>query len=116
MARLDINVRGVEGESGVAIAEMVGAIDGTTVDSFQDYLEEILKKGVKKLILDMAGVPYVNSTGLGSLVKYKDRFQGTGGGMARNEHRVLTSIYPTTPLSQTISTLTHPVFHWPRCY
>ena len=82
MAGLDINLRSIEGEKGAAIAEMAGAIDGTTVVNFQESLEEIKKKGIKKLILDMSKIKYVNSTGLGSLVKYADTFKTSGGGMA----------------------------------
>lgn len=82
MAGLDVSLRGIDGDPSGAVAELAGVIDGTTVIKFQDALEEITKKGVRKLILDMAKVRYVNSTGLGSLVKYADKFKSAGGGMA----------------------------------
>ncbi len=61
---------------------MTGAIDGNTVPSFQATLEELKTKGIRRLVLDMSKIKYVNSTGLGSLVKYADTFKSTGGGMA----------------------------------
>lgn len=83
MSALDIKLKPVPGESSIMLAEMSGAIDGTTVPSFQQTLEDIRnKKGVRSLILDMSRIKYVNSTGLGSLVKYADGFKNSGGGMA----------------------------------
>lgn len=82
MAGLDISIREMESHPQAALAEMAGAIDGTTVVSFQDALEDMKKKGVQRLVLDMSKIKYVNSTGLGSLVKYADAFKSSGGGMA----------------------------------
>ncbi len=82
VAGLEINLKPVEGNPEACLAEMAGAIDGTTVGSFQNALEKTKAQGVRKLVLDMAGIKYVNSTGLGSLVKYADSFKSSGGGMA----------------------------------
>lgn len=82
MAGLDIKLKPLKGDDNAYLAEMSGAIDGNTVATFQSTLEEIKDKGVKCLILDMSKIKYVNSTGLGSLVKYADQFKNSGGGMA----------------------------------
>jgi anti-anti-sigma factor len=82
MAGLDVSLRGVDGDPTACIAELSGVIDGTTVVKFQESLEDITKRGARKLILDMAKVRYVNSTGLGALVKYADKCKNAGGGMA----------------------------------
>lgn len=82
MAGLDIKLTTIDGDDLSALAEMTGAIDGNTVPSFQATLEEIKTKGIQRLVLDMSKIKYVNSTGLGSLVKYADTFKTTGGGMA----------------------------------
>ena len=81
-AGLDIKLTTIDGDDLSALAEMTGAIDGNTVPSFQATLEEIKTKGIRRLVLDMSKIKYVNSTGLGSLVKYADTFKSTGGGMA----------------------------------
>src|SRR5579871_5002386 len=82
MAGLEWQLKPIEGEDAATLAEMSGAIDGNTVPSFQQMLEEIKSKGVRRLVLDMSKIKYVNSTGLGSLVKYADSFKSSGGGMA----------------------------------
>lgn len=82
MAGLDIKLTTIAGDDLSALAEMTGAIDGNTVQSFQNTLEEIKAKGIQRLVLDMSKIKYVNSTGLGSLVKYADTFKSAGGGMA----------------------------------
>lgn len=82
MAGLDIKLTTIAGDDLSALAEMTGAIDGNTVPSFQATLEEIKTKGIRRLVLDMSKIKYVNSTGLGSLVKYADTFKSSGGGMA----------------------------------
>src|SRR5688572_4138756 len=82
MAGLQWQLQPVEGEDSAILAELSGAIDGNTVPSFQQMLEEIKSKGVRRLVLDMSKIKYVNSTGLGSLVKYADTFKSSGGGMA----------------------------------
>lgn len=81
-AGLDIKLKTIDGDDVSALAEMTGAIDGNTVPSFQETLEEIKTKGIQRLVLDMSKIKYVNSTGLGSLVKYADAFKSSGGGMA----------------------------------
>lgn len=82
MPGLEIGLKPIDGQSEAALAEMSGAIDGNTVASFQQTLEEIKTKGIRRLVLDMSKIKYVNSTGLGSLVKYADAFKSNGGGMA----------------------------------
>ena len=82
MAGLEIKLTQIQGDDLSALAEMTGAIDGNTVPNFQQTLEEIKTKGIRRLVLDMSKIKYVNSTGLGSLVKYADTFKSSGGGMA----------------------------------
>ncbi|MBX3467833.1 MAG: anti-sigma factor antagonist [Planctomycetes bacterium] len=82
MAGLEIKLTQIQGDDLSALAEMTGAIDGNTVPNFQATLEEIKTKGIRRLVLDMSKIKYVNSTGLGSLVKYADTFKSSGGGMA----------------------------------
>jgi anti-anti-sigma factor len=65
----------------VFLAELSGSIDASTVDKFQEELQKARKQGVSRLVLDVAGIKYVNSTGLGSLVKFADTFRSAGGGL-----------------------------------
>jgi stage II sporulation protein AA (anti-sigma F factor antagonist) len=64
------------------VISMAGAIDASTVVNFQSRLENLQLKGTKRFILDMEGIKYVNSTGLGSLVRLADQLESDGGGFA----------------------------------
>ncbi len=64
------------------LVAMAGAIDATTVISFQTTLENLQLNGITRFVLDMEGIRYVNSTGLGSLVRLADQLESEGGGFA----------------------------------
>lgn len=66
---------------GAQRVELSGAIDGASITDLQDFVDQIYKDGARWFIVDMSGIKYVNSTGLGSLVKYADLFKNRGGGM-----------------------------------
>ncbi|HPY73914.1 MAG TPA: STAS domain-containing protein [Planctomycetota bacterium] len=65
--------------SPIIITKILGAIDGTTVRQFEDKLIGFFNQGVKNLILTFSEVKYINSTGMGLLVKLADKFQEGGG-------------------------------------
>ncbi|WP_372370079.1 STAS domain-containing protein [Candidatus Uabimicrobium sp. HlEnr_7] len=60
-------------------SKIIGAIDGRTVPSFENKILDFFKQGAKHLVLNFASVTYINSTGMGLLVKLSDTFQTTGG-------------------------------------
>ena len=61
--------------------ELTGAIDGRSITDFTDFVDRLYEGGTRWFLVDMSGIKYVNSTGLGSLVKYADQFRARGGGM-----------------------------------
>jgi anti-sigma B factor antagonist len=67
--------------SSVAIVQMKGSIDGTTVKKFEAETMALAQKGFKYLILDFHEIGYMNSTGLGILVKVLDKYQEKNGDM-----------------------------------
>lgn len=72
----------VEGASQTALLELAGVIDGNTAPTFESTLSDLRSKGILRLVLDLARIKYVNSTGLGALVKHADTFTQAGGGVA----------------------------------
>lgn len=63
---LEIETR-VEGD--VSVIACAGPIQiGETANRFRDVLRETLRTGAKKILLDLHGVKYVDSTGIGELV------------------------------------------------
>jgi len=81
MAILDFDISDItlaNGEKATAIS-LTGSIDATTNQQFEEELTEILTRGVKKIILVLSGIKYINSTGLGTIVKCVDTFREAGG-------------------------------------
>jgi len=70
----------VSGPSTVLVLD--GAVDPTTTQALDAALTALRERGVRHLALDMAGVRYVNSTGLGVLVKHAQALEEAGGAMS----------------------------------
>lgn len=82
MADLEIRSRSLDKSARAILAEVSGAIDSATLEDFQVSVEEIRRGGATRLVLDLAKVRFVNSTGLGYLVKVNDALRDAGGGVA----------------------------------
>ncbi|MBI3831920.1 MAG: anti-sigma factor antagonist [Planctomycetes bacterium] len=84
MANIEFRVKVIKSPSGITatLAEMDGSIDASTIQQFQQVMDKLIEKGVKNLILDCTNVKYINSTGLGTLLKYADTFESIGGHIA----------------------------------
>ncbi|MHC4201653.1 MAG: STAS domain-containing protein, partial [Planctomycetota bacterium] len=84
MATVDFKIKNVKAADGTkaTLAEIAGSIDATSIVQFQTVMDKLVEKGVKNLILDCANVKYINSTGLGTLLKYADQFESMDGQIA----------------------------------
>lgn len=82
MADLSFSVEKLPGMDSTALVKINGAIDAKTVVLFQEKLDQLQQDGYNGFILDMEGIKYVNSTGLGTLVNVADALENKGGGIA----------------------------------
>ncbi|MFH1378385.1 MAG: STAS domain-containing protein [Planctomycetota bacterium] len=84
MATIDFKIKNVKDRSGLGatVATVDGSIDAASIQQFQSVMDKLVERGVKNLILDCSKVSYINSTGLGTLLKYADQFDGFGGHIA----------------------------------
>lgn len=82
MADLSFNVEKIAQMETAALVKINGAIDAKTVVLFQEKLDQLQQEGYTRFILDMEGIKYVNSTGLGTLVNVADALETRGGGIA----------------------------------
>ncbi|MFO0839885.1 MAG: STAS domain-containing protein [Phycisphaerae bacterium] len=69
-------------EPGVSVATLRGDIDLQSSPMLREELLELLESGIKRLIIDLAGVGYMDSSGVGTLVDLKRRVERVGGGVA----------------------------------
>jgi anti-sigma B factor antagonist len=84
MATVDFRIKNLKAADGTkaTLAEITGSIDATSIVQFQNVMNKLVEKGVRNLILDCANVKYINSTGLGTLLKYVDTFESMDGHIA----------------------------------
>jgi len=84
MASIEFRVKVIRSSDGTTatLAEIDGSIDASTIQQFQQVMDKLVEKGVKNLILDCTNVKYINSSGLGTLLRYSDSFESVGGHIA----------------------------------
>ena len=56
-------------DSGVQIIEPEGILDGTKTAEFQQQVEQSIESGVHTILIDFSNVTFMDSSGLGALVK-----------------------------------------------
>lgn len=81
MAVLNFDIKSVSlpnGDDAKAVF-LSGSIDASTNQAFEGRLTDILSGGTNKVLLVLTNVKYINSTGLGTIVKCVDTFRESGG-------------------------------------
>jgi anti-sigma B factor antagonist len=64
----------------IAILEPRGSlIGGEETDELKTKAKDLIEQGNKKLILDLGGVTYINSSGIGALVSIHSQYQKAQG-------------------------------------
>lgn len=87
-------------EGDVTIVVVRGVIKlGESARAFAGFLQEILDEGADKVLVDLEGIDHVDSTGLGELVGYLQRFEEQGRRLAFvNPARRLRRLFELTRL------------------
>jgi len=66
-------------QQGIVTLELAGRVDSLGAGELEAALNELLEGGHYKLVLDMAGVQYINSAGLRTLADAVTRARGHDG-------------------------------------
>ena len=66
-------------EGGCAVLTVVGEIDVYTAAVLRDAMQRLMNRGRVRLVLDLSGVPFCDSTGLGVLVGGFKHTRARGG-------------------------------------
>ena len=83
-------------QGNVMILELSGKImGGPDFDKFKEEIAKLVEGGFKNVILDMSGVPWINSTGLGILITGYHSIKAAEGTMkiCNVKERVLSIFY-----------------------
>ncbi len=92
---------------GYTVCRPVGELDAFTVSQFRQALAEMASS--KRLLIDMSGVPFVDSAGLGALIGGIRRARELGGDVAVSCNRpTLVRLLRTTGFDR-IVTVTEPI-------
>ena len=96
---LDIQI---ENADGYVLCRPVGELDAFTVSQFRQALAELASNPL--LLIDMSGVPFVDSAGLGALIGGIRRARELGGDVAVACNRpTLTRLLHTTGLDRIVT-------------
>ncbi|HET7481933.1 MAG TPA: STAS domain-containing protein [Actinomycetota bacterium] len=91
--KIDIDIGEAEG---YRVLRPSGDLDVYTVGSLRDAIAEILESTAPHVVVDLDGVPFMDSSGLGALMGGVRRLREAGGDLAiactREQHLKLFSI------------------------
>lgn len=68
-------------ENGRTVLQMQGEIDVYTAPVLREHLSEVISEGRNRLVIDMTGVDFLDSTGLGVLVGALKRIRSQDGSL-----------------------------------
>lgn len=75
--KLDIDTKTLDG---VKVVKLSGRLSmGPALDRFNSTMNELLGQGHSKIILDLEGVPTIDSSGIGMLVRHLTAAKQAGG-------------------------------------
>lgn len=67
---------------GVIVLELKGELmGGPDAAKLQDKVKELIEEGQKKVLIDLGGVPRINSSGLGSLISSLTSMKNADGSL-----------------------------------
>jgi anti-sigma B factor antagonist len=74
---LDVQTRQVD--NGVTVVAPTGRLDVAGAPALKDVISEVVKNGPPRIVIDMEGVSFVDSTGLGSVIAALKQIRGSQG-------------------------------------
>lgn len=92
-------------EQDVTIVALEGVIKlGESAQLFSAYLQDLLEEDVPAVLIDLSMIDHVDSTGLGELVGYLQRFTAQGRRLALlRPHKRIMNLLSLTRLNEVFS-------------
>jgi anti-sigma B factor antagonist len=76
---MSLEVQTRQAENGATVVAPTGRLDVAGAPALKDAITEALKNGQAKVVLDMEGVSFVDSTGLGSVIAALKQIRSSQG-------------------------------------
>ena len=90
-------------DADVAIATVCGEIDISTVSTFSEQVGRLAGKNPQRLIIDLAGVSFVDSAGLGGFVRIRKALPPECPVVIRSPQRRVRQLFKITGLDSVIT-------------
>jgi anti-sigma B factor antagonist len=74
---LDVQTR--QADNGVTVVAPTGRLDVAGAPALKDAIAEVVKSGPSRIVIDMEGVSFVDSTGLGSVIAVLKQIRSSQG-------------------------------------
>lgn len=83
MSQLSYALREIQCPNGknATVVELNGSVDPGSIDDFDSIFDELIEGGNVRIVMDLANLKYINSTGMGMMVQYYDQLCDEGGGL-----------------------------------
>ncbi len=68
-------------DNGITVVAPTGRLDVAGAPALKEAISEVVKNGPPRIVIDMEGVSFVDSTGLGSVISALKQVRGSQGEM-----------------------------------
>ena len=100
---MDLGINVSKSESGTVVAT-TGELDVHSAGSLEQALQDLIGQGDSTLVLDLTGLEFLDSTGLGVMVKALTWAQDAGGSLrVVADDEKITKVFTITGLDQALS-------------
>src|SRR6266849_4392030 len=90
-------------DAGIAIATVRGEIDISTVGTLSEHLGRLARKNPQRLVIDLAGVSFIDSSGLGGFVRIRKALPPDCLVVIRSPQRRVRQLFKITGLDSVIA-------------
>jgi stage II sporulation protein AA (anti-sigma F factor antagonist) len=90
-------------DAGVAIATVRGEIDIDTVGALSEHLGHLAGKNPQRLVIDLAGVSFIDSSGLGGFVRIRKALPPGCPVVIRSPQHRIRQLFKITGLDSVIT-------------
>ena len=87
----------------MVIATVRGEIDITTVSTLSEHLGQLAGKNPRRLVIDLAGVSFIDSSGLGGFVRIRKAMPPECPLVIRSPQRRVRQLFKITGLDSVIT-------------
>jgi anti-sigma B factor antagonist len=86
-------------DNGVATVTVHGEIDLSTVGTFSERLDDVARKNPRRLVIDLTGVDFLDSTGLHAFVRARKELPEDCPIILRSPRQQIARVFEITGLS-----------------